>query len=84
MASAPREVSLFRNGRSQAVRIPKEFELSADKVLMSRDEEGTLHLRPIRPQMTLMEALEWLAAQEPFDEHMPDIDDPAPEPVEMA
>ena len=37
-----REVSLFRNGRSQAVRIPKEFEFESEKVLVSRDDDGTL------------------------------------------
>ena len=31
----PREVKLFRNNRSQAVRIPVEFELPGDRVLIS-------------------------------------------------
>jgi antitoxin VapB len=35
-----RRARLFRNGRSQAVRIPKEFEFEGDKVLIGRDEEG--------------------------------------------
>ena len=33
----PREAKLFRNNRSQAVRIPAEFELPGDRVLISRD-----------------------------------------------
>ncbi|MEX2281730.1 MAG: AbrB/MazE/SpoVT family DNA-binding domain-containing protein, partial [Gemmatimonadota bacterium] len=29
--SAPRRVRLFRNGRNQAIRIPREFELPGDE-----------------------------------------------------
>src|SRR5208283_5661135 len=35
--SETREAKLFRNNRSQAVRIPAEFELPGDRVLISRD-----------------------------------------------
>ncbi len=55
-----REVSLFRNGRSQAVRIPKEFEIDADKVVMWKDLDGTLHLKPQRKKRTPREVVEWL------------------------
>jgi len=63
-----KEVSLFRNGRSQAVRIPKEFEFSSAKVIMSRDPDGSLHLSPKGEKMTLIEALDWLKEQGPTDD----------------
>lgn len=61
-----REVSLFRNGRSQAVRIPKEFEFDSDSVLISRDEEGTVHLRPKTRRKSLIEVLDWLKENGPI------------------
>jgi antitoxin VapB len=63
-----REVSLFRNGRSQAVRIPKEFEFGTDKVLISRDEDGTVHLRAKQRKRSLAEALDWLAENGPIED----------------
>lgn len=43
----PKEAKLFRNNRSQAVRIPVEFELPGDKVLISR-EGDRLVIEPVR------------------------------------
>ncbi len=45
---------LFRNGRSQAVRLPKEFRFRADKVRVRRVSTGVL-LEP------LLDAKEWFA-----------------------
>ena len=39
---------VFNNGNSQAVRIPAEFRLDTDRVLISRNEDGDLVLRPVR------------------------------------
>jgi antitoxin VapB len=63
-----KEASVFRNGRSQAVRIPKEFEFDADKVIISRDADGSLHLRPKARKMSLIEALDWLKEQGPMED----------------
>ena len=81
--SVEREASVFRNGRSQAVRIPKEFEFDTDKVLMSRDEDGTVHLRPKARKPNLIEVLDWLSQQPPLDERMPEIRDLQAEPVDL-
>jgi len=35
--SVERHVRLFRNGRNQAVRIPREFELAGDEATMRRE-----------------------------------------------
>ncbi len=70
-----RTASLFRNGRSQAVRIPKEFEFEGDEVLISRDQEGKLTLEPVKKKMSPRELVDWLRAQQPLDEPFPEIDD---------
>jgi antitoxin VapB len=33
---------VFRTGRSQAIRLPKEFRVEADEVLLKRTDEGFL------------------------------------------
>ncbi|QCI97001.1 antitoxin [Agrobacterium larrymoorei] len=78
-----KEVSVFNNGRSRAVRIPSDFQLEGDSVLMSQDEDGVIHIRPKKPKKSLLEVLDWLAQQEPFEERMPEIEDYPPEPVDL-
>lgn len=45
--SAERQVRLFRDGRSQAVHIPREWELAGDTAAM-RIEGGRLILEPLQ------------------------------------
>ncbi|EME70959.1 SpoVT/AbrB domain-containing protein [Paramagnetospirillum caucaseum] len=73
-----RHVRLFRNGRNQAVRIPREFELPGEDAIL-RKEGDRLILEPVRKRSLL--AL--LATLEPLDEDFPEIDDPPPEPVDL-
>ena len=75
---AERHVKLFKNGRSQAVRIPREFELPGTDAIM-RKEGDRLVIEPAQPK----ELLAWLATLEPIDEEWPEIDDPPPEPVDL-
>lgn len=63
-----REVSLFRNGRSQAVRIPKEFEFDAESVLISKDDNGVLHVRPKAKRKSLVEVLDELKRMGPIED----------------
>ena len=37
--SSERYASLFRNGRNQALRIPKEFELDGEKAIIRKEGE---------------------------------------------
>ena len=74
-----RKVSLFRNGRSQAVRIPKEFELPGNEAVLRQEEGGRLVLEPIKRGSLI----EYLESAEPIEEEWPDIDDPLPEPVNL-
>ena len=71
-------VKLFRHRRSQAVRIPREFELSGDAATM-RQEGDRLVLEPM-PRRSL---LELLAGWQPLDERLAEIPDLAAEPVEI-
>lgn len=75
---AERHVKLFKNGRSQAVRIPREFELPGEDAIM-RKENGKIVIEPAPPRSLL--AL--LATLDPIDEEFPEIDDPAPDPIEL-
>ncbi|TVR85028.1 MAG: AbrB/MazE/SpoVT family DNA-binding domain-containing protein [Trueperaceae bacterium] len=65
-----RRVNLFRNGRNQALRIPREWEFEADEALL-RLEDGVLTVRPVARERLLS----WLASLEPLDVPFPDVDD---------
>ena len=72
-----RRVKLFKNGRSQAVRIPREFELPGEDAVM-RKEGSRLIIEPAAPRSLL--AL--LATLKPLAETFPPVADPMPDPVE--
>ena len=73
-----RRVKLFRSGRNQAVRIPREFELPGRDAIM-RKEGDRLILEPVERQ-SLLAVLAKLA---PLDEAFPPIPDKPPEPVAL-
>ena len=75
--SAERHVKLFRNGRNQAIRIPREFELPGNEAIM-RKEGGRL---VIEPAPRLSSLVEYVATIEPGD--FPEIEDRPPEPVDL-
>jgi antitoxin VapB len=70
MAETERRVRLFRNGRNQALRIPREFELEGDEAIL-RKEGDHLIIEPVRKGRLL--AL--LADLEPLDAQFPDVDE---------
>jgi antitoxin VapB len=76
-----RKASLFRNGRSQAVRIPKDFELPGKDVMITK-EGGRLVIAPAEPKQSLGD---WLATLEPLapEDRMPFIEDLPAEPVDL-
>ena len=74
-----RQVRLFRNGRNQAVRIPREFELPGSKAVM-RKIGNRLILEPEKrkPLLEVLAALSPLAVDDEFpeiDETLPPLDD---------
>ena len=78
IVSLERPVKLFKNGRNQAVRIPREFELPGEDAIM-RKEGNRLIIEPAGPK-SLLAVLATLA---PLAEEFPPIPDPAPDPVEQ-
>jgi antitoxin VapB len=73
-----RHVKLFRNGRNQAVRIPREFELPGNEAIM-RKEGPRLVIEPT-PKKSLLQIL---ATLKPIDEEFPEIEDLPPEQVDL-
>ena len=69
-----RHAALFRNGRNQAVRIPREFEMQGTEVLMRKDGDRLI-LMPIRKNRLL----DLLASWEPLDEGIPEVEDLPPQ-----
>ena len=74
-----RHARLFRNGRNQAVRIPREFEFKGKDVVL-RKVGDRLIIEPAKRKKSL---LALLASWEPIEEGLPEIPDPPPEPVEF-
>lgn len=66
--SAARHVKLFTNGRNQAVRIPREFELPGEDAIM-RKEGDRLIIEPVPPRSLLG----LLATLAPIDEDFPAV-----------
>jgi len=66
-------VRLFRDGRNQALRIPREFELEGEEAII-RKEGDRLVVEPVRKGRLL--AL--LSTMDPLDETFPDVDDDLP------
>jgi antitoxin VapB len=54
--SKPKEAKLFRNNRSQAIRIPVEFEFPGDRVLIHR-EGSKLIIEPVSRPTNIVELL---------------------------
>jgi antitoxin VapB len=73
-----REVSLFRNGANQALRIPRGFELPGTSATLSPDGKA-LVIRPSKPRSLL--AL--LKTLKPIRASFPELSDLPPEPVDL-
>ena len=68
-SSTVRHVRLFRNGRNQAVRIPRDFELAGSEAIMRR-EGDCLIIEPVRKGRLL----DLLARLQPLPEAFPNVD----------
>ena len=69
--SSTRMAKLFRNNKSQAIRIPVDFELPGKRVMIRKDGD-CLIIKPA-PQKNLLEVLADLKPLDPEDE-FPDVD----------
>ena len=73
-----RRVRLFRNGRNQAVRIPREMELSGDEAIIHREGQR-LVIEPAPP----VSLLAVLATLKPIDDDFPPIEELPLRPVDL-
>jgi antitoxin VapB len=64
-----REVSLFRDGRNQAIRIPREFELKGNKAMIHKEGNRLI----IEPENNTS-LLDVLSGMEPITDQFPDVD----------
>jgi antitoxin VapB len=82
--SRPKEAKLFRNNRSQAVRIPVEFELPGDRVLIHR-EGSKLIIEPVTRPTNIVELLAEWRKEAPLgpEDQFPAIDDMPAQPEDI-
>jgi antitoxin VapB len=73
-----RYVKLFKNGRNQAVRIPREFEFSGREAIMRKEGERLI-IEPAPPTSLLAV----LAKLKPLHENFPPVPDLPPGPVDL-
>jgi antitoxin VapB len=77
MGNTERQVRLFRNGRNQALRIPRDLELPGRAAIVRK--EGT---RLVVEPLAGPSLLAVLATLRPLDEEFPRVPRPPAEPVE--
>ena len=73
-----RHVKLFKNGRNQAVRIPREFELPGEDAVIHKEGQRLI-IEPAPPQSLLAV----LASLPTLDEEFSPIEDLPAEPVDL-
>ena len=73
-----RQVRLFKNGRNQALRIPRDLELPGHEAIL-RKEGSRLVVEPVAGPALLAV----LAKLRPLDEELPPIPRPPSEPIEL-
>jgi antitoxin VapB len=73
-----RHVKLFKNGRNQVVRIPREFELPGEDAIIRKDGERLI-IEPAPPRSLLAV----LATLPTLAEEFPPIEDRPAEPVDL-
>jgi antitoxin VapB len=66
-----RTVSIFRNNRNQAIRLPKEFEFEGVTELTIERQGDTILLRPVRPSWSSL--LDESRADPAFLHERPDL-----------
>ncbi|MDD9910414.1 MAG: hypothetical protein OXR62_12075 [Ahrensia sp.] len=68
------EMSVFQNGRSDAIRLPKEFGITSQKLLMKKQGD-TILIREKRGKPTFSEVIEDIKKMGAMDELWEDVDD---------
>ena len=76
--STERHVQVFKNGRNQAVRIPRELELRTQNAIVRKEGEKLI-IEPAPPTSLL----EVLATLKPLREEFPPLTDSPPDPINL-
>lgn len=72
-APAQKTAKLFKNGRSQAVRLPKEFRFEGTEVAIRRDEAtGEVVIAPVPAEPTAIGFDEWFALYDALPDDAPE------------
>ncbi len=64
---------LFKNGRSQAVRLPKEFRFEGNEVYVKRVAGGVVLLSKADPWASIVEAYQLADPKHPIKRHKPPV-----------
>ena len=75
----PHRARLFRNGRKQALRIPRELEFPGDEVILQKEDERLI-VEPVARRRSLAEILPGLR---PLSEDLPEAADPPARPEDV-
>jgi len=73
-----RHVRLFKNGRNQALRIPRDLELPGHEVILRKDGRRLVVEPVARPSLLAV-----LATLKPLDEDFPQVEPLPAEPVDL-
>jgi antitoxin VapB len=73
LSEGMRTAKLFKNGRSQAVRLPKEFRFEGDEVYVKRVAGGVVLLSKADPWASIVEAYELTDPKHPIKRHKPPV-----------
>lgn len=74
-----RHAHLFRNGRNQALRIPREFELPGDEVIIHREGSCLIIMLVQKKNNLAMLLADW----KPLEDEFPDVIDLPPDDVDI-
>ncbi|MCJ8521301.1 antitoxin VapB [Pseudorhizobium tarimense] len=78
-----RKARIFMNGRSRAVRIPSDFGLSGNEVVIRQEVDGIITIRPGKQKRTPGELVAYLRQAELLGEEFPEIEDLPLRPVDL-
>jgi antitoxin VapB len=79
---AAKLAKVFKNGRSQAVRIPKEFRLDTDQVLIERKGKRLVLTPQVKPARRYKSWADYWKNAPRFTDDYPDyVPDPPPKPI---
>ena len=78
-----RKAKIFMNGRSRAVRIPSDFDLAGDEVLLRQEVNGIITIQPTMQKRSPGELVAYLLQAEPLGKEFPDIEDLPLCPVDL-